>query len=94
MNNETVAGDTPATPELDKQRRAREQGHSEEIGAFLEWLGEQDLCITEWREGIGGGRFYEIDGGINALLARYFDIDLDKIEQERLAILKYLRGKS
>lgn len=31
------------------------------------------------------------DSGINKLLAEYFDIDLDKIEKERRALLNWIR---
>lgn len=100
MSDETQAatpqgsGSPPATPELDKMKKARDEGHSEDIAAFLEWLGENGMSVCSWREGIGGGRWYEIDGGINRLLARYFQIDLDKVEQERMALLDYVRRQS
>lgn len=32
--------DYPATPMLDKEKEAREKGHSQEIGEFLEWLAD------------------------------------------------------
>lgn len=33
------------------------------------------------------------DSGINKLLAQYFEIDLDKVEAERRAILEYIQSK-
>jgi len=37
------------TPELTKQAEARQHG-SEEIGEFIEWLGQQGYRICQWRE--------------------------------------------
>lgn len=34
---------------------------------------------------------YKGDTGINKLLAEYFDIDLNKVEEERRALLKWLQ---
>ena len=84
----------PPTPELDKQKRARDEGHAEDIGAFLEWLSENGMAVCAWHEAIGGGRWYEVNGGINQLLARYFEIDLDAVERERRALLEHIRSGS
>lgn len=95
MPDETTApadpGPPPATPELDRMRKAREEGHSEDIGAFLEWLGEQGLIIGRWRNDTG---FAQEGGGIQQLLATYFKIDLNEVDRERRALLAWHVAKS
>jgi hypothetical protein len=81
----------PLTPELDKQRVARDTGHSEAVGQFLEWLmNERRFVLAKWGD---NSLLYPAYDGIEALLADYFKIDLDKIEAERRAILAYIRGE-
>ena len=99
MSDETTAGPVdpgpaPKTPELDRMHKAREEGHSEDIGAFLDWLGEQGLQLCRWRESIGGGRWYEDGRSIKTLLADYFNINLDRVEKERSAFLAWHVAKS
>jgi len=72
------------------------------IGAFLAWLhGEKNLAICEWFEDkedeFYGGAYdpvYSGVDGINRLLAEYYGIDLDKVEQERRALLAWLREQA
>lgn len=82
----------PATPETDKLIAAAEG--SQAIGEFLEWLGEQGTHLARYG-GSGGDVLlpYHPRGGINGLLATYFEIDLDKVEQERRALLQYVRSR-
>lgn len=63
-----------ATPECDKIQKVRKESHA--IGEFLEWYRSQKQSIKRQ--------------GIETVLARYFEIDLAKVEQERRAILKGL----
>lgn len=85
-----MPSDLPATPELDKMKIARDEGHSEDIGAFLEWLEEKGLHLCRFDEPAEHWRpAYE---GIQPLLAAYFEIDLVKVEVERRAILDHIRG--
>ena len=149
------------TPELTKQAEARQHG-SEEIGEFIEWLGQQGYRICQWQEDLtstqtcygfdlrgevissfdlrepncdhgkvantryrrhlgshdpegtifqvgdecprcqGRGslefpaspRYVESTKTIEQWLADYFEIDQDKIEQERRAILAAFREKN
>jgi hypothetical protein len=87
----TPAGPPPA-PELEKMQAAAERLSTQAIGEFLDWLGEQGIMLCTWSEHIGGGRFHEIAGGRERLLATYAEVDLDKIVQERRALLDYLRS--
>ena len=66
------------------------QDQSQIIGEFLEWLGyehEYFICeklgqLQEW---------YPISQNHQKLLAQFFDIDLDKLEQEKRQMLEELR---
>lgn len=83
----------PPCPECEKLAAVSDQ--SNQIGAFLKWLfveGDTPYYICQWDDTYGG--YYSTplgDTGINKLLAKYFEIDLDKVEQERRALLDWLR---
>ncbi len=75
------------TPELDKLHKAADS--SQCCGEFLEWLLQKyELCTRN------GGRLVPISAGIDKLLAEFFDIDLGKIEQEKMEVLSNLRKLS
>lgn len=81
----------PACPECEKLVKVSEE--SNKIGGFLEWLtGEEGAYICKWEEKYES--FYTIytgNNGINQVLAKYYNIDLDKVEQERRALLEWIR---
>jgi len=77
----------PPTPECDKLSAVKDQ--SQIIGAFLDHLSQEgiEFCIRE-------GKYDDLvplNQSIEVTLAKYFDIDLKKVEQERQAILDYIR---
>jgi hypothetical protein len=90
----------PPCPECEKLASVSDR--SNEIGEFLNWIAGQGLIISEWVKNedddtndympeilLSAG--YHTNTGINKLLAKYFEIDLDKVEQERRALLEWLR---
>lgn len=81
------------TPELDKMRAVKAE--SAILSRFLDWLEEHDTPICERVSGhprmIGDGEFVRIGCSNEELLARYFEIDLDKVESERRALLDEMR---
>lgn len=78
----------PPTPELDKMKGVKERSQS--IGAFLDWLqSEREIVLAEYE--YRGETLYPINLSIEKLLAEYFEIDLEKVEQERRAILAHIR---
>lgn len=85
----------PLTPELDRQKLARDKGHSQVIGEFLDWLGARAVVLAQYHE--DGDDLYEllvpVGKNIEQWLAEYFEIDLNKIEKERQALLDYVRSK-
>jgi hypothetical protein len=76
-------------PECEKM--AAVQVESRAISGFLGWLDEQGIELCERAEGSFGGNLFPILTGREELLARYFDIDLVKVENERRALLASLR---
>ena len=81
-------------PEHDKLRAI--SGKSQAIGEFLDWLGaEKHWFLAEW-DGIkradGDERAWPASYSITKLLAEFFEIDLDKIEAEKRAMLEALRA--
>jgi hypothetical protein len=79
-------------PELAKMAKVKLEGQV--IGDFLEWLRQEKdwrLCEAHQHDdGCDGAcnRGYELVGfSTEKLLAEFFEIDLDKVEQEKRAIL-------
>lgn len=92
-------------PECEKLTEVSEK--SQEIGFFLEWLfGRYTLCqfLEEQKEVFTNDEgeedyvylpegYYPIRRPIQALLAEYFNIDMNKVDEERAQILKELRSR-
>jgi len=77
----------PACPECDKMKAVQKQ--SQAIGEFLEWLlCEKNLQLCEWD---GLYKMIPDHTPTEELLAEFFGIDLKKVEQEKRAILDFMR---
>lgn len=75
-------------PEHEKLKEIQDQ--SQIIGEFLEWLNyekEYSLCECENKY----DRWQPISENHQKLLAQFFNIDLDKLEQEKRKMLEELR---
>ena len=73
------------------EKMAKVKNKSQVIGEFLEWMtNENELFVCR---NIGGDRQLLVTYPLNFeyLLAKYFDIDLDKIDKEKRQMLKELR---
>lgn len=75
------------------ERLASVSADSQTIGAFLDWLQNErqppiTLCLLR---DDGSEYFWEAGIPINAFLAEYFEIDLDKVERERRGLLNALQ---
>jgi len=109
---------TSSTPELDKELQAREEGGSQQIGEFVDWLRSKGFAICRWDEESRMSTLGEEHPGLvligadsemkvevkttgwvpcrqspRALLELYFDIDTNKAEEERMALLEAERAK-
>lgn len=88
------------TPELDKMSAVRDK--SQAIGEFLEWLsGEHKIQLMKEPvdkcedcydcEDCGTVRMIYANFNMERMLADFFEIDLNKCEQERSALLDAIR---
>jgi len=77
-------------PEHEKLQKIQDK--SQTIGEFLDWLGyEHEYFICE-----KSGKYqewYPISQNHQKLLAQYFDINLDKLEQEKKQMLEALKNE-
>lgn len=84
---------TVKTPTLDKMRAVKAE--SQKIGAFIDWLTTNAMPICkETSDPRYGSEMAPITDSTENLLARYFEIDLEKVELERRALLAELRGET
>lgn len=69
-------------------------GANQIVGDFIGWLGEQDIELCERAGGRGSRRdeFVPCGRSRDDLLAAFFDIDRDKLEAEKQAMLAKLRA--
>jgi len=81
-------------PELDKIKKVSEK--SQAIGNFLDWLESIDYPIAEYKkfDEFEEEQLVTIYLPREQILARYFEIDLDKAEKERVALLEDYRKKN
>lgn len=87
----------PETPELDKLGKVAPT--SQKIGEFVDWLrAEKGILLANWPTGAERNMYGEkmdylapVNIPIERLLAEFFGIDLNKVEEERRGVLDYLR---
>ncbi len=78
-------------PECEKLRAARPT--SDKLSEFLDWLSEQKIVLCTLNPEhykAKGGEYYQITERPEELLARFFNIDLKKVEKERRQMLDEL----
>mgnify|MGYP001348870273 CR=1 FL=1 len=81
----------PATPECDRWAEVSEQGNV--LLDFLQYLKERGLTLCREAETWQGG-FHPAGIPDVKLIYRYFDIDPEQLEDERQAMLKFLRTRN
>lgn len=79
-------------PEHDRLKAL--DGANQTVGNFIEWLHEQGMEIGRFEKmrGFSDPQFVPITKSRDALLAEHFDIDRDKLEAEKRAMLDELRA--
>lgn len=68
------------------------QDESQTIGQFLEWLQENGMVVCSGADGLRGSQYWPILEGTEALLARFFEVDLKEVEKERRRILDSIQS--
>jgi hypothetical protein len=89
------------TPELDKQTEIIHSGQAGTVQDFIDWLGEQKYVLARYvpedertdDDGIYGEQPVAVFIQPEQLMADFFGIDRNKIEQERRAILDAIRSE-
>lgn len=91
----------PPTPELDKMAKVRETYHTDHIGAFLDGT---EYVLAEWVDCKDyhengyvcqmGSHLIQVSLPIDRILMEHFDIDWIKVEEERRALLEFIRSES
>lgn len=84
----------PQIPEHDKLK-AIPEGHRFMLQEFLDWLEAQDICFGQYilhQDKRLQSEFIEITEGPEKIMARFFGIDLQRLAEEKDAILEYLRA--
>lgn len=83
--------DLPPRPTLAKMCAVKER--SQTIGEFIEWLNENGMqvCRLEGYEDSFRDEYTPIRESTEQLLANHFGIDLNEAENERRALLDYIR---
>jgi hypothetical protein len=69
------------------------QKESQVIGEFLEWLGSVGLWISEYKASYRGAEevLVSTQKSTSQILAQYFNIDQNKIDQEKREMLEECR---
>lgn len=76
-------------PECEKLAAVSKE--SQPIGVFLEWLqGERGIVLAEYDD--DEEDLVPVHIRIENLLAEFFEIDLNKVEEERRALLESIRA--
>lgn len=65
---------------------------SQNIGKFIEWLGEEGIHVCQFDPEGNFDHYTPIRESITQLLARFFEIDLDKLESEKRQMLDEQRA--
>lgn len=89
---------TPRRPGMpETMRLVAASSESQKIGEFLDWLNFElgvTLCVLDERsDSFQPARGMGLFSTTERLLARYYGIDLDRVERERGRMLAYLRRK-
>lgn len=63
------------------------QDQSQRIGDFIEWLGENDMAVCAFDPKPNYDNYTPTREPITKLLGRFFEIDLDKLEDEKRAMI-------
>ncbi|MEO6157147.1 MAG: hypothetical protein ABIQ39_05905 [Ilumatobacteraceae bacterium] len=76
---------------LEHDRMAARREEIDTVTAFLEWLDENGYVVAV-REDDDTGDLYRARGGIEQRLSEYFNIDTQKLAEEKDAMLHAIRN--
>lgn len=64
---------------------------SQAIGEFLDWASSKGMILAKYDDAFHDESLRAVPDSIQKILARYFGIDLNKIETEKLDMIEELR---
>lgn len=73
-------------------RMSKVSDRSQTIGEFLDWLRSTEIVLAEWGTEDWDETLFPINTSIEKLLARFFQIDLQKIAEEKDQMIAELRA--
>ena len=82
----------PYTPECDCMLQV--QPKSELLSTFLDWLQSENYVSAQYDSSSATALLHHVPLSFEKLLAKFFDIDLDKVEREKRELLNYCRLKN
>lgn len=83
----------PECPEYEKMKQIADENNTQSIGLFLDYyLRQHGYTICKWDE--EEEIFYQAGSSPERIIAECFDIDLDKVDDERRALLEWIQGES
>ena len=88
FRHQVEANDEKFEKECDKMLAVRDESHT--LSMFLDWLIDQGIRLARYDD---DDRLCPIIKTFERLLAEYFEIDLDKVEEERRALLDQLASQ-
>lgn len=80
---------TPEYPEHEKLALVKDK--SQAIGEFLDWLSERGIRLAQQDQGRRYDEFWPIQRDKIGLIAEFFEIDLNVLEDEKRAMLEWTR---
>jgi len=77
-------------PEHEKMQKVSER--SQACGEFIEWLGGKGICLASYQVNEHGvNELFSVNDDIQKLLAEFFEIDLQLIQEEKEQMFEALR---
>jgi hypothetical protein len=73
------------------EKLAAIQDKSQAIGEFLEWLNSDGVRLSRWDERPGWDMLQPDTEGTTAILARYFGIDIKRLDDEKRKMLESVK---
>lgn len=69
----------------------RLHGENDTVGFSLDWLRDQNIWLAQYESGYGA-ELVPIDESTHKILARYFEIDEAKVDEEKRKMLDDIRA--
>jgi hypothetical protein len=83
---------TPPSEYPEHEKLKAVQGESQLVGNFIEWLSAEHIEFAQYGDkSYTRERLFPMNISTEKMLARYFGIDLQKLNNEKIAMLEAIR---